>query len=68
MVRGAISTLAAPDNLDQHANMLTNEAGLHTVRDTIRHAARQVSQDRPDILKLAGRMIDAAITYQENGI
>jgi hypothetical protein len=43
----AVLALNVPDNFDPDANMLTNESGLHSVRDTIRSAARVVSHGAP---------------------
>ena len=57
--------LAMPDNFDPEANMLINRSGLHSVRDTMNHAARLVAQGGPEDLELAGRMIDAVIQCQE---
>lgn len=61
----ATLALAVPDNFDPQANMLINESGLHSVRDTMNHAARLVSQGGPEDLELAGKMIDAVIQCQE---
>jgi hypothetical protein len=57
--------LAMPDDFDPEANMLINRSGLHSVRDTMNHAARLVSQGGPEDLELAGKMIDAVIQCQE---
>jgi hypothetical protein len=65
VVISAILALNVPDNFDPDANMLTNESGLHSVRDTIKHAARLVSQGGREDLELAGKMIDAVIQCQE---
>jgi len=57
--------VAVPDNFDPEANMLVNASGLHSVRDTMNHAAGLVSRGTPKDLELAGKMIDAVIQCQE---
>ncbi|MCP4858519.1 MAG: hypothetical protein GY903_28925 [Fuerstiella sp.] len=57
--------LAMPENFDPEANMLINRSGLHSVRDTMNHAAHLVAQGGPEDLELAGKMIDAVIHCQE---
>jgi hypothetical protein len=61
----ALLALSVPENFDPNASMLTNESGLHSVRDTIRSAARLVAQGGPENLELAGKMIDAVLQCQE---
>lgn len=61
----AILALSLPDNFDPDAKMLTNESGLHSVRDTIKCAARLVEQGEPEDLELAGKMIGAVLECQE---
>ena len=61
----ATLVLAVPNGLDPEANMIVNNSGLSSVRDTMNQAAGLVSQGGPENLELAGKMIDAVIQCQE---
>jgi hypothetical protein len=64
-VMAAALVLATPNGLDPATNMIVNESGLHSVRDTMNQAAGLVSRGGPEDLELAGKMIDAVIQCQE---
>lgn len=53
------------DGFEPVANMVVNKSGLHSVRETVRHASRLVEQGGPEELELAGKMIGAVIECQE---
>jgi len=65
VMMAATLVLSAPNGLDPEANMIVNNSGLHSVRDTIYHAVGLVSRGGPENLALAEKMIDAVIQCQE---
>ena len=58
-------TLEFSPSLASEVNLLTNRSGLHSVRDTIRHAALLVSKGGSEEVEIAERMIRAVIGCQE---